>query len=138
MIGKIFGQFATGAILLVAVLHILWAITLVFSPSGLGSTPVSGVYHYIHFLPYMVAVFLSASLLALYAVGKVKDEIIRALFLMPQQALLLFSAFAAINAITTQHYADGVMRPLAFILTDQMPVVLLTIGHSLGLIYHDD
>lgn len=54
--------------------------------------------------------------------------------LLPQQALLTLSAYAAVSAITAAHYGDGLMRPRVFILADQAPAMIALVLHTAALI----
>ena len=56
------------------------------------------------------------------------------LLVVPQQLLLLVSSAGAINAIFTEKFADGVHRNLYFILADQIPAVLIAVGHTFALL----
>lgn len=50
--------------------------------------------------------------------------------LLPQQFTLMMSAGGAIVCIWAGHFADGVIRPSAFLLVDQIPAVLIALMHS--------
>jgi hypothetical protein len=54
--------------------------------------------------------------------------------LLPQQALLTFSAYAAVVAVAVAHYGDGVTRPRPFILADQVPAVFAMVLHTAAVI----
>ena len=56
------------------------------------------------------------------------------LMLIPQQVLLLMSAFAGIHAAVQQHYADGVLRGWAFILGDQMAMIALAVLYTIAIV----
>ena len=58
------------------------------------------------------------------------------LLLLPQQTILVISASGALRAAVQGHYADGVARPGAFILADQLPVVVLMLCHWWALVRH--
>lgn len=53
---------------------------------------------------------------------------------LPQQFALLVSAGGSVHAIITQQFADGVPRPLAFILCDQFPAILAAVFHTIALL----
>ena len=57
-----------------------------------------------------------------------------AVFLIPQQSLLLVSAAGAITAMVLSQFADGVVRPRAFIAADQMHIVLAALGHGAAIV----
>ena len=44
-------------------------------------------------------------------------------------SLLLVSAVGAIRAMVISAYGDGVQRPRAFIIADQLPIVLIAVFH---------
>jgi hypothetical protein len=54
--------------------------------------------------------------------------------LIPQQLMLLISGGGAIAAVARHHYADGVMRNGTFILTDQLPIILLSVLYSIAVL----
>ena len=53
---------------------------------------------------------------------------------LPQQALLSMSMLGSINAVARSTYADGVLRPQIFILSDQLPIILLAVCHTVAII----
>jgi len=59
---------------------------------------------------------------------------ITAIHLIPQQFVLMMSAFGAIAAIMHSTFADGVPRPRGFILADQSPAVLAAAFHTAAII----
>ena len=81
------------------------------------------------FVPVMLAVPTTA-LLGFFGIRKLTTL----LCLIPQQMLLYLSAGGAFHAIWNSHYADGTIRPVAFILTDQILVILLAVFHSWALL----
>ena len=46
----------------------------------------------------------------------------------------LVAAWGGLNAVIESQYADGVTRPAEFIFTDQLPVMLIAILHTVALI----
>jgi len=54
--------------------------------------------------------------------------------LLPQQAIMTFSAYAAVVAVAAAQYGDGVTRPRLFILADQVPAVLTMVLHTAAVI----
>lgn len=55
-------------------------------------------------------------------------------FLIPQQSLLLISATGAITAMVLSQFADGVVRPRAFIEADKIDIVFVAIGHATAIV----
>ena len=56
------------------------------------------------------------------------------LLFIPQQIFLLMTTGSAIDLIIMQHYADGVLRSWQFILQDQLPTIVLTIGYFFAIL----
>jgi hypothetical protein len=113
-------------------LHILWGCLLLASPSPYGATAL----HVYHDLPRNLtagALFL-ASGLAASAVTRRQPSLQSLAALLPQQALLTLSAYAAAAAVIAGHYGDGVPRPRLFILADQAPAILALILHTVAVI----
>jgi hypothetical protein len=82
----------------------------------------------------MVGVLLTASLLAAWAVTRHRHSWQTLAALLPQQAILTLSAYAAVAAVVVAHYGDGVIRPRAFILADQAPVMLAFALHTAAVV----
>ena len=116
------------------IVHGLWGILLLFTPDPLNCTPMSGT-------PYGHNQYLSAGLY-LFATLASALHIIFPNFersywcwasLMPQQTLLMFSAWSSLHAVVACQYADHVPRPFAFILCDQLWPIVGMILHTLAL-----
>ena len=52
---------------------------------------------------------------------------------LPQQFALMMSAFGAVRAVAQRAFPDGVERPWAFILADQLPAILTAVLHTAAL-----
>lgn len=59
----------------------------------------------------------------------ITSSVARFILFIPQQLFLIMTTGSAIDYIFMQHYADGVLRPWQFILQDQLPTIILTIGY---------
>ena len=113
-------------------LHMLWGSLLLVSPSGYGVTAL----HVFQNLPrdLMAGILFAASGLAVWAVMRSRPSLKTLAALLPQQALLTLSAYAAVAAIVAAHYGDGVMRPRIFILADQAPAIIAFALHTMAVI----
>lgn len=115
----------------VAVTHLFWSVALIFSDRALLATPVSGL-SVLGPRPVIVA------LLGLSAMGSAFALLVRAWwvmwFLIPQQVLLGLSVGTAMQAVAHQQYADGVLRPWAFIASDQAPTIILGFVHLVAIV----
>lgn len=57
------------------------------------------------------------------------------LYLLPQQLVLGISAAGAMTAMLHSSYADGVGRPVTFIIADQSAIVLTWIFHTVAILF---
>jgi hypothetical protein len=123
-------------VLLASVLHLMWAALLVVDSAAERSTPV----HIVSLVfggPTRTAVVLvvvaTLAMIFPFLRHRVTNHAL-ALMLIPQQMVLLLSAGNGIRATAISHYADGVGRPWAFILADQLPVILLAVLYSVAVL----
>jgi hypothetical protein len=120
--------------------NLIWGVVVLFSPAAMGSTPLSTVADFFGRSPVAVSTgLLSASMAAFVAmlVDHEDDPDARTLVLLvPQQFFMLLAAGGAVLAILTETYADGVQRPMAFILADQTPWVLGAVLYTLSIVEH--
>ena len=115
-------------------LHLVWAFILLFDDAATNATAVHALFRYIHptlFLSYVIGAAAFAALLALFSE---KPWIV--ILLLPQQILLMMSAAGAIEAIWLAQFADGVIRPRAFIAADQFYSILAAVGHTAAITFH--
>jgi hypothetical protein len=113
-------------------LHLWWALMIALDPSALNATGLSSLYRYIHSPQLLVLVVAGAALMAV--AGMFARAPWMVMLLLPQQVLLMMSAAGVIEAIWLAQFADGVVRPRAFIAADQMYSVLAAVGHTLAII----
>src|SRR5215813_2474946 len=113
-------------------LHTLWASLLLASQQPYGATAL----HVYSALPrlLMAGVLLTASVLAAWAITRRQPSWQTLAALLPQQAILTVSAYAAAAAVVTAHYGDGVIRPRPFILADQAPAILAFVLHTAAVV----
>ena len=113
-------------------LHLLWGVLLLASPAPYGATAM----HVYDSVPrFALAAFLfAASGLAAWAITWPRPSWQSLAALLPQQALLTISAYAAMLAVAEAHYGDGVIRPRMFILADQAPVILTMVLHTVAVV----
>ena len=113
-------------------LHITWGCLLLASRDPYGATAL----HVYHKMPRVVlaAALFAASGLAIWGITRRRPSWQGLAALLPQQAILTFSAYAAVVAVAVAHYGDGVPRPRLFILADQVPAVLAMVLHTAAVI----
>ena len=111
-----------------------WAVGVASDPSGLFSTPVSGLHDFFR-SRWLLVVILTLSALGGCVTTVRGDHTLRGVLLMlPTQFVLLIAAFGSAQAIRTSQFADGVVRPSAFIFTDQSLMVIVAVGYTLAMI----
>jgi hypothetical protein len=114
-------------------LHITWAILLMIDSSAVGATAISGLANIFYDHVVLSVTLILAGILALLAAFTPLPWMI--LFMLPQQTLLLISAFGVISAIASSQFADGVVRPRAFIGADQIDMVYAALCHAAAIVY---
>lgn len=113
-------------------LHLWWALMIVLDISALHATGLASLYHYIAQPQLLAAVIVGATLMSFAAMVSSARWIV--LLFLPQQVLLMMSAAGVVEAIWLAQFADGVMRPRAFIASDQIYSVLAAIGHTTAIV----
>jgi hypothetical protein len=115
-------------------LHLSWAVILLIDSSATNATAVHALYRYLHSVPLLSLMLFAAAGLAMKGLCTRVPWIV--LLLLPQQILLLMSAAGAVEAIWISQFADGVIRPRAFLAADQIYSILAAIGHTVAIIAH--
>jgi hypothetical protein len=115
-------------------LHIVIGTLLLLNPAAGRSTGPAEVVQFLGLTGAGIAM-LTASVLAIGAIvlRRAADWAIIGL-LLPQQVLLYVAAWGGFQAILNGQYADGVARPYEFILTDQLPIMLFALIHTLAVL----
>lgn len=119
-------------VLFAITLHLTWAATLLIDSSATSATAVNALFRFITLPLLLVAIIATAALLALIAMVTRSQWTL--LLLLPQQVLLMMSAAGAIEAVWTAQFADGVIRPRAFIAADQLYSVLAAVWHTVAIV----
>jgi hypothetical protein len=119
-------------VLFVSLMHILWGILLFANGGALHIAATStllqvvGEGHYwLRASAYIIAGLMPSVLL--WRPGSV----VGLASVLPQQILIIMSGISAVVAITTGHYADGVIRPPLFIAMDQGIYIIAALLHAL-------
>ena len=117
-------------VVLVALLHIGWAIDMTILPKNLNATPIHP-YHVLFGSIYNVAAVLyGVSALSIFAEIIWPENLRRWLCLVPQQVLTMLSAFSSYTAISESRYADLVIRNAHFIFRDQWGNIVAMLVHT--------
>lgn len=116
-------------------IHLSWGLILLGSDAAASATPVYTLVSHAERLqlplPWLLFV---ASALAICGLTYAKSPYATVLCLLPQQGAIVVTAGGALTAALSGHYPDGVARPWAFILADQIPSILIAIFHTLAML----
>lgn len=127
-----FGRLMSIMVMSAILLHLVWAATIVVDRSAVGATAVNALYR---FVP---DAFLLAWLLLVVAGMAASAMLLSSpaamVMLLPQQAVLMMSAGGAVEAMWLGQFADGVSRPLGFLVADQIYCVIVAMGHTAALV----
>jgi len=119
------------------VLHATWGAVLAVSGEQLQTTAIYTLSLFIPWPRVEGAALLLISAAALWSLRRETVPSMRSLLgVIPQQLILMASAFGALVCIAKSQFADGVIRPWTFILVDQSAIVLLAILHTAALVEH--
>lgn len=123
------------------VLHFVWAAGLYFDPLSALATPthlmLMVVHTFIapeHTVHVTSAIFVTVATLAAFGLFQT-DRRMEILLILPQHFALWVSSVGAIYGMYLGQYADGVQRTHWFLIVDQIPIVLLAVGHLVALLF---
>ena len=115
----------------VIALHCVWSALLISSDAAAWVTAINSLYVLLGKSYGAVSAAVTiAAVLAGASLLRGRRDIWGILLIIPQQFLLIISAHGAITAMVLSQFADGVIRPRAFIMADQMAPVLIAIFHT--------
>jgi len=119
-------------ILLAITQQLVWGVTVAVDQSALHTTGVSILSKV---MPWWLVSFalIGAAMLACFAFH-VPRRIETLLLLLPQQGMLILSAGGALIAIKNGEFADGVIRSVAFLMVDQVSLMLVAFFHTWAIV----
>jgi hypothetical protein len=115
------------------ILHWVWGVVLLTSPTALGVTAISTIVS-LGIASSAGAGLLYITVASLSIIGVTAARNLGAIFLIPQTALLWLAAWGAIQAMVTGTFADGVVRDSFFLIADQSPAVVAAFFHTIGVL----
>lgn len=116
-------------------LHAWWGVMLLLDPAVQGVTAINFMTTLTGSAWGSALVFLGVAGLATVGLLRARPRTTTGLIeVLPQQVVLLLSAFGACAAVWLSRYADGVPRPRAFIAADQVPAVFIVLAHTAALL----
>ena len=118
-------------------LHAVWGVALLCSDSPLGITAIHSLGEFLS--RYVIAVlYLAISAAAAWGLIRLggRSSLMSLTYILPQQFLLVMSAYGATAAIVNSQFADCVIRPRWFLIADQSPSVIAAVLHTLAILEH--
>ena len=116
------------------VLHLVWSAGLIFQPASIHATAIHAMLAITGSPIATAGVFAAVATLA--AVGLLEaTPTVRVVLIMPQHVALWVSVAGVVYAMWLGAFADGTVRDHWFLIVDQMPVVLIAIGHHVALLF---
>jgi uncharacterized membrane protein YgcG len=126
-------------ILFGCMLHLMWAGILGFDVRAVNATPMTVIFALCqHDRSFTIVTLITVAIMACAFLdirlrGRLPMSAL-CMLLVPQQVVLLCSAFAGVYAVLCQRYADGTPASWAHILVDQSPVIMMALLYTVALI----
>lgn len=115
-------------------MHLIWSVSLGVDPSGMGVTAIS-MLQAVPGVNYVIAALIFGTVAFLATIGLImREPALRVMFILPQQVTLWFSFVGVAHAVWVGHFASGYVASPLYLLMDQVPVVLIAIGHTAALL----
>lgn len=122
------------SIALACAMHLIWALGLIMEPG----VNISIALHTVSLIggspQAAAAVFAAVALCATTGVA-LRNHAWRVILILPQQVILWVSVVGVAYAIYTEHFPDGTAATFWFLLVDQVSVILITIGHTVAIVF---
>jgi hypothetical protein len=117
-------------------LHGLWASLLLFSDDPKNVTAIAALAELFPAKTGLAIVLIAVASCASYGILRDSGPVgSRVMLLLPQQLVLGVSAAGALRAMWIGQFADGIDRPVTFLIADQSPAVLALLIHSATIVY---
>ena len=110
-----------------------WAIALCFSSAPVGTTPISGLHAYTGNRWIDIVVLTVAAACAAWSLWR-RPSLRTLAALTPLQIVLFLAAASSLEAVLDSAYADGVVRPRAFIFSDQFLTISVIAWYTVAVI----
>lgn len=123
-------------ILIVSFIHVVWGLLIFRSLDALMTTPTYALALFIPNNNLLAFILFAAAFLGIIGYMEDKSETKKLLYLLPQQICLFISAFGSLYMILNGHYADGITRSFDFMLSDQIPIMAIALGHFFSIIQY--
>lgn len=114
-------------------LHLVWTVGLYMEPSAINATGLHTMLTIAHSPRTAAIIFGMVAFLACMGLF-VRRRWLSVCLLLPQQAALWVSVVGAVSAMMLGEFADGIQRAHWFLIVDQVPIVLIALGHTMALL----
>ncbi len=121
------------SVMIAIAMHFIWTAGLLIEPSAIHATGLHTMLIISQNSAAAAAIFGASAVLACAGLA-IRRRWLRVTLLLPQQAALWVSVVGAMNAMALGMFADGVFRTHWFLIVDQIPVVLIALGHTAALL----
>lgn len=117
------------------IVHLIWGVAILATGEVFHTTAIDANLTNISANPYVIGLFfIIVAFAAVFPLWKKLNSLTALLLSLPQQYTLVLSSIGALTAIIESHFADGVIRPRAFILIDQCAIIVATLLHTVAII----
>lgn len=130
-IDHMIGRYPISVCLAIA-MHLVWSIGIFLDVTAVNSTATHTMLLAVG--PLTAGIIFGAVALIALAGLIVDHAMVRFVMLLPQQMVLWFSLVGATHAMVIGTFADGTVRTPAFLIVDQIPVVLIALGHTAAML----
>jgi hypothetical protein len=111
--------------------HVTWGVLLFIDPDEVSQvTGVHGIVESFGGPQLTAAILIAATVVVIYSWNKP----FAALAMIPQQFILYVIAVHVMFHMVTGTFADGTVRSSIFLITDQLPALLLAVLHTVAII----
>lgn len=117
----------------------IWGAAIIISVDSLGANAMQLFVYALPLSRFQIAgLFVGGAGLAMYAMRYREYNIgmLSMLCFLPQQLLILGTAFPAVSSIIREQFGDGVLRPFWFIFTGEIWSILLAVFYFGALTHH--
>lgn len=121
------------SICVACLMHMIWSIGLVFDHDAIHATGLQTVLVIAREPIWAAFLFGTVAFLAFLGIV-VHQTWVRVILILPQQVVLWFSVVGAGHAMYLGQFADGTIRSHWFLIVDQVPVILIAMGHTAALL----
>jgi hypothetical protein len=122
-------------ICIACIMHLIWTVGLLIDADAIQATGLYTVLIVAQDAFGAALIFGGVAILACIGLHIGWNRTLGVFLILPQQVVLWFSVVGALHAMYLGQFADGVQRAHWFLIVDQIPVVLIAVGHTAALLF---